>query len=150
MFSEQQEMKARLEEEFRMKEARLQQSLMSLEQSLNMVEQRERVWQEEKQVMMSEVERLKSETSKMIRILADEYEEEGMSEEGKRSLSAEVYSLQLVVEMRSGEVRSLREKMASMTHQLEEAAITQTKLNKAEAKIEDLLEQLKKKKEVEQ
>ena len=114
------------------------------------IEEREAAWSDEKDDIIREVQRLKSEASKMIRILAEEYEDEEMSEERKRSLSAEVYSLQLVVEMRSGEVRSLREKMASMTHQLEEAAITQTKLNKAEAKIEDLLEQLKKKKEVEQ
>ena len=113
------------------------------------IEEREAAWSDEKDDIIREVQRLKSEASKMIRILAEEYEDEEMSEERKRSLSAEVYSLQLVVEMRSGEVRSLREKMASMTHQLEEASINQSKLSKAELRIEDLEEQLREKMKLE-
>ena len=52
-----------------------------------------------------------------------EYKEENLSEEKKRSLSAEVYSLQLVVEMRTVEVRGLREKLATNEQQLEDAAV---------------------------
>merc|ERR1712198_155542 len=93
--------------------------------------------------ILEEVQRLKAEASKMIQILAEEYEEENLSEEKKRSLSAEVYSLQLVVEMRTGEVRSLREKLGIVTHQMESQAVTQSQLDKALARIEDLEEQLK-------
>ena len=150
MFMEQQESKKRLEEEFKMKESRLHQSLSCLEESLTMVEKREQVWQEEKAEILSEVQRLKAEASKMVQVLALEYEEENMSEEKKRSLSAEVYSLQLVVEMRTGEVRSLRDQLASLTHQLDLMEGVQVKLDKANARIEDLQEQLKLKVESEQ
>ena len=145
MFSEQQETKKRMEEEFKMKEARLEQSLACLEESVTMVERREGEWQQEKEDILAEVQRLKAEASKMVSILAAEYEEENLSEEKKRSLSAEVYSLQLVVEMRTAEVRGLREKLATGQQQLEDAAVTRNSLQKAEAKIEDLKEQLKKK-----
>jgi len=109
------------------------------------IEQREQAWQDEREDIISEVQRLKTEASKMIQILAEEYEEENLSEEKKRSLSAEVYSLQLVVEMRTGEVRSLREKLGIVTHQMESQAVTQSQLDKALARIEDLEEQLKQK-----
>ena len=151
MFSEQQEMKKRMEEEFRMKEDRLQQSLACLEESLTLVEVRERGWQQEREEILQEVQRLKAEASKMVAVLAAEYEaEEELGEDRKRSLTAEVYSLQLVVEMRTQEVRGLRDKVATATHQLEAAAVTQNNLEKAEARIEDLEEQLKKKVELEQ
>merc|ERR1719232_1391765 len=115
-----------------------------------MVEKREQAWQEEKDDILKEVQRLKAEASKMVAILAAEYEEENLSEEKKRSLSAEVYSLQLVVEMRTAEVRSLREKLSTASQQLEDAAVTKNSLQKAQARIEDLKEQLKKKVEQEQ
>ena len=149
MFTEQQETKKRMEEDFKMKEDRLQQSLTCLEQSLSMVEQRELEWQHEKEDIIKEVQRLKAEASKMIKILAEEYDDENLSEEKKRSLSAEVYSLQLVVEMRSGEVRTLRDKLAAATQQLETAAAVKTQLDKAAARIEDLEEQLKVKSKME-
>ena len=57
MFSEQQEMKKRMEEEFRMKENRLQQSLACLEESLTLVEVRERGWQQEREEILQEVQR---------------------------------------------------------------------------------------------
>ena len=114
------------------------------------ISEREEVWQDEKADVLREVQRLKAEASKMVSILALEYEEENLSEEKKRSLSAEVYSLQLVVEMRTGEVRSLREQLASLTHQLEIMEAVKTKLDKANARIEDLQEQLKLKVESEQ
>merc|ERR1711936_705187 len=126
-----------------MKESRLHQSLSCLEDSLTMVEKREEVWQEEKVEILSEVQRLKAEASKMVQILALEYEEENMSEEKKRSLSAEVYSLQLVVDMRTGEVRNLRDQLATLTHHLEIMHDVQTKLDKANNRIEDLEEQVR-------
>ena len=134
-----------MEEDFKMKEARLEQSLACLEESLTIVEKREGEWQQEKEDILSEVQRLKAEASKMVSILAAEYEEENLTEEKKRTLSAEVYSLQLVVEMRTAEVRSLRDKLATASHQLEDAAVTRNSLQKADAKIEDLEEQLKNK-----
>ena len=51
--------------------------------------------------------------------------------------------------MRTGEVKTLRSKLGSMTHQLETAAATQTKLDKAQARVEDLEEQLRVKKQFE-
>ena len=114
------------------------------------IEQREQSWQDDKEDVLREIQRLKAEASKMVSILAAEYEEENLSEEKKRSLSAEVYSLQLVVEMRTAEVRGLREKLATSLQQLEDAAVTRNSLQKAHARIEDLKEQLKKKVEQEQ
>merc|ERR1719348_2885880 len=72
-----------------------------------------------------------------------EYEEETSHENKKRSLSQEVYSLQLVVEMRTGEVRNLREQMAKATQQLEQAQMDKEKLRKVTARMEDLEEQLR-------
>ena len=143
MFAEQQEVKKRLEEEFNMKETRLQQSLSALQDSLAILEKREEAWEEEKAEVVLEVGRLKAEASKMVSLLALEYEEENLSEEKKRSLSAEVYSLQLVVDMRTGEVRNLRDQLATLTHHLEIMQDVQTKLDKANNRIEDLEEQLK-------
>ena len=62
----------------------------------------------------------------------------------------QVSSLQLVLEMRAGEVRRLREELARLTHQLEEADTVRARLNKAEQRLEDLQEQLKQKVELEQ
>ena len=59
-------------------------------------------------------------------ILAAEYKEENLSDEKKRSLSAELYNLQLVVGMRTAEVRGLREKLTTSEQQLEDAAVTKT------------------------
>ena len=150
MFAEQQEIKKRLEEEFNMKEIRLQQSVSNLQDSLANIEKREQAWEEEKAEVVLEVQRLKAEASKMVSLLALEYEEENLSEEKKRSLSAEVYSLQLVVDMRTGEVRNLRDQLATLTHHLEIMRDVQTKLDKANNRIEDLEEQLKLKVQSEQ
>ena len=132
-----------------MKESRLQQSLSTLQASLATSEKREEAWQEEKAEVVLEVQRLKAEASKMVNLLAMEYEEENLSEEKKRSLSAEVYSLQLVVDMRTGEVRNLRDQLANLTHQLEVMQDVQTKLDKANNRIEDLEEQVRTKDRVE-
>ena len=135
---EHEEVVRKLSVELKDKERKIQEAFVE-------IEQREQSWQDDKEDVLREIQRLKAEASKMVSILAAEYEEENLSEEKKRSLSAEVYSLQLVVEMRTAEVRGLREKLATSQQQLEDAAVTRNSLQKAEAKIEDLKEQLKKK-----
>merc|ERR1719158_1467222 len=95
------------------------------------VEEREQRWQEERAEVLAEVQRLKAEASRMVAILAMEAEEENYSQEKKLSLGQEVYSLQLVVEMRTGEVRELRQKLAQAEHQLEVLDETRVKLQKA-------------------
>ena len=114
-----------------------------LKEAYRGISEREKAWEEEKAEVVLEVGRLKAEASKMVSLLALEYEEENLSEEKKRSLSAEVYSLQLVVDMRTGEVRSLRDQLASLTHHLEIMQDVQTKLDKANNRIEDLEEQVR-------
>ena len=106
-------------------------------------EEREKAWQDEKADILKEVQRLKAEATRMVKILAMEYEEENLSEDKKRSLSQEVYSLQLVVEMRTGEVRNFREQLARVTQKLEQEEIVKDKMSKATARMEDLEEQLK-------
>jgi len=114
-----------------------------MNQSLKQIEEREQAWQEEKADILVEVQRLKAEATKMVKILAMEYEEEDLNEDKKRSLSQEVYSLQLVVEMRTGEVRNLREQLARATQDLEQERHVQEKLRTALTRIEDLEEQLR-------
>lgn len=80
---------------------------------------RDLAWQEDKQEILAEVQRLKEEASRMVAILTMEAEDE-MGEEKKRSLQQEVESLQLVVEMRTAEVKRLRDQQAKMERQLEE------------------------------
>eukprot|EP00092_Neocalanus_flemingeri_P019131 GFUD01020724.1.p1 GENE.GFUD01020724.1~~GFUD01020724.1.p1 ORF type:complete len:723 (-),score=213.29 GFUD01020724.1:298-2466(-) len=143
MFAEHQENSKNLEEEFRMKEDRLNQSLALFEESLNLIEKREQAWQDERADVLKEVQRLKEEAIRMVKILAMEYEEENLSEDKKRSLSQEAYSLQLVVEMRTGEVRNLRDQLARATQELEQAEIVKKKLGKSTSRIEDLEEQIK-------
>ena len=46
-------------------------------------------------------------------------------------------------------IRRLREELARLTHQLEEADTVRARLNKAEQRLEDLQEQLKQKRKVE-
>ena len=67
----------------------------------------------------------------------------------RRSLSQEVYSLQLVVEMRTGEVRNLRDQLARATEQLDQAEIVKENLENAITKMEDLEEQVKMKNNLE-
>jgi len=142
ILTEQQENSKQLQEEFRLKTEQLNQSFKD-------IEKRELAWQEEKQEVLNEVQRLKADATRMAKLLAMEYEEETSHENKKRSLSQEVYSLQLVVEMRTGEVRNLREQMAKATQQLEQAQMDKEKLRKVTARMEDLEEQLRIKTNVE-
>merc|ERR1712106_1139103 len=111
---EQQEKSQQLENIYELK-------FKSLNTSWKQTEEREQAWQDERADVLKEVQRLKAEATKMAKILAMEYEEDNMSEDKKISLSQEVYSLQLVVEMRTGEVRNLRDQLARATQQLEHA-----------------------------
>ena len=142
MIVEQKEKSQQLENIYEMK-------FKSLNDSWKQTEEREQAWQDERADVLKEVQRLKAEATKMAKILAMEYEEDNMSEDKKRSLSQEVYSLQLVVEMRTGEVRNLREQLARATQQLEQVEMGRAKLRKATARMEDLEEQLKIKTEFE-
>merc|ERR1719369_293632 len=137
MFAEQQEQNKRLEEEYRMKGKRLSQLVKENEI-------REQSWHGEKKCILREVQRLKAEAAKMVKNLAMEYkEEDNLNVNKKRSLSQEVYSLQLVIEMKTGEVKNLREQLARATHELEQDEMVKEKLKKATLRIEDLEEQPK-------
>ena len=136
MITEQQENARNLQEEFKMKEGRLS-------ESFKQIEERDQAWQDERADVLKEVQRLKAEATRMVKILAMEYEEDNLSEDKKISLSQEVYSLQLVVEMRTGEVRNLRDQLARARQELEQADVVKEKLGKATARMEDLEEQVK-------
>jgi len=136
ILAEQQENSKQLQEEFRLKNEQLNQSLRD-------IEERELSWQEERQDVLNEVQRLKADATRMAKLLAMEYEDDNCLGNKRRSLSQEVYSLQLVVEMRTGEVRSLREQMAKATQQLEQAEKDKEKLRKVTARVEDLEEQIR-------
>ena len=137
MIAKQQEKSRTLESDYRVKEDQLNVYVIE-------AEEREQAWQNEKADVLREVQRLKSEATRMVKILAMEYAEENIpNKANKRSLSQEVYSLQLVVEMRTGEVRNLREQLARATQQLEQGELGKERLKKTTARMEDLEEQLK-------
>merc|ERR1719220_1045161 len=127
--------RGKMEEEWRRKEEQLQNSLLE-------VEGREQQWQEERAEGLAEVQRLKAEAARMVAILAMETEEENLSEERKLSLGQEVYSLQLVVAMRTGEVRNLRRQLAVANQQLECMDSLRGQLEKANARLDDLQAQV--------
>jgi len=136
LFVEQQENAKNLEEEFKMKEERLN-------ESLKQIQERDQAWQDERADILEEVQRLKAEATKMVKILAMEYEEDNLSEERKDILSQEVYSLQMVVEMRTKEVKSLRQQLSKVTKELVESEALQTELKSETEKMEDLERQIK-------
>jgi len=142
LVADQQALSSKLEEEWKVKEEKLQKSLCE-------VEGRERQWQEERAEVLAEVQRLKAEASRMVAILAMEAEEENLSEEKKLSLGQEVYSLQLVVDMRTGEVRSLRQQLAVANQQLEVMDSLKSQLEKANARLDDLQAQVMNKNAIE-
>ena len=119
-----------------MKEERLNESFIE-------IEERDQAWQDERADVLKEVQRLKAEATKMIKILAMEYEEDNLSEERKSILSQEVNSLQLVVEMRTQEVRNLREQLDRVNKGLEHADVVKEKLKHETEKMEALEQQIK-------
>ena len=90
MFTEQQENIKHMDEEFKMKEDRINKSLNLLKQSLNLIEEREQGWREEKVEILKEVQRLKAVGTHMVKTLASDHDEDNLSEDKKRSLSQEV------------------------------------------------------------
>merc|ERR1712038_67267 len=114
---------------------------------------RDEAWQAEKEEVLAEIQRLKEEANRFISILAEEDDPEKADEllsPGKRqSLTREVESLQLVVEMRTAELHKLREERTRHLQQLEELEKTKAMLEKANARVEDLTVQLAAKTEVE-
>ena len=142
ILNEQQVNVKNLEMEFKEKER-------SLMESLKRFEEQEKASKIEKDEVLKEVQKLKDDARKMVSILAMEYEKDPFNENKKKSLTQEVYSLQLVLEMRTGEVRSLREQLAKTLQQLEKAKEEKDKLGKVTARIEDLEEQLRRKTELE-
>ena len=105
------------------------------------------------QEVLSEIQRLKEEANRFISILSAEDDPEKADEllsPGKRqSLTREVESLQLVVEMRTAELHKLREERTRHLQQLEELERTSDLLEKANARVEDLTVQLAAKTELE-
>ena len=131
LFVEQQENAKNLEEEYKMKEERLNETFKHLQA-------RDKAWQDERADVLEEVQRLKAEATKMVKILAMEYEEEHLSEERRHMLNQEVYSLQLVVEMRTKEVKGLRNQLSVVMRELEESKAAQTELRMETEKLEEL------------
>eukprot|EP00095_Tigriopus_kingsejongensis_P002636 maker-scaffold441_size170131-snap-gene-0.31 protein:Tk02636 transcript:maker-scaffold441_size170131-snap-gene-0.31-mRNA-1 annotation:"microtubule-associated tumor suppressor candidate 2 homolog isoform x2" len=103
----------------------------------------EDTWKQEKQEVFSEIQRLKDEANRFIAILSAEDEsDDHLSLERKQTLTREVESLQLVVEMRTQEVHRLREEQAKQQAKLEELDFTKDSLARMRAKVEDLQAQL--------
>ena len=136
LLAEQQQNATNLEAEFKMKEERL-------DESFKMIKEKDQAWQDERADVLEEVQRLKAEATKMVKILSMEYEEDNLSEEKKGILSQEAHSLQLVVEMRTKEVKSLREQLSKVTEGLEHADIVKEKLKEETEKMEGLEQQIK-------
>merc|ERR1719500_72709 len=116
-------------------------------------ENRDEAWQAEKEEVLAEIQRLKEEANRFISILAEEDDPEKANEllsPGKRqSLTREVESLQLVVEMRTTELHRLREERWRHLQQLDQLEKTKDLLEKANARVEDLTVQLAAKTELE-
>jgi len=131
-----------LEDKYKLNENKLNDSLQS-------VKEREDIWEKEKTEILEEVQNLKSEALQMVTQLALEYEEESTGPEKRRSLSQEVFCLQIIVEMKTDEMRNLREQVAITEQQLEQSENSKKKLSTVLARIEDLEEQIAIKERVE-
>ena len=131
-----------MEEKFKINEKKLNESLKT-------VKEREDLWEKEKTEVLEEVQNLKAEALQMVTKLALEYEEESTGTEKRRSLSQEVFCLQIIVEMKTDEMRNLREQVALTEQELEQFEITKKRLSTVLARIEDLEEQITIKERVE-
>merc|ERR1719273_3104568 len=116
-------------------------------------EARDETWQAEKEDVLNVITRLKEEANRFISILSQEDDPDKSDEllsPGKRqSLTREVESLQLVVEMRTTELHKLREERSRHLQQLDQLEKTKDLLEKANARVEDLTVQLATKTELE-
>ena len=131
-----------MQDKFKMDEKKLNESIKT-------VKEREDLWEKEKTEVLEEVQNLKAEALQMVTKLALEYEEETTGTEKRRSLSQEVFCLQIIVEMKTDEMRNLREQVALTEQELEQFEITKKRLSTVLARIEDLEEQIAIKERVE-
>lgn len=151
------ELKCKQNNEIQDMESRCHQQLKVQEEKhqeiIAQYEARDEAWQAEKEDVLNEITRLKEEANRFISILSQEDDPEKTDEllsPGKRqSLTREVESLQLVVEMRTAELHKLREERTRHLQQLEELEKTKAMLEKANARVEDLTVQLAAKTELE-
>jgi len=110
---------------------------------------RDQAWQLEKEDVLSEIQRLKQEAKRFIAILSQESDDETLSPTKRQSLTREVESLQLVVEMRTNELHQLRDERDRHLQQLEEFDSVKSNLVKMSARVEDLQAQLAEKTKLE-
>jgi len=151
------ELKCKQNNEIQDMESRCHQQLKIQEEKQQEIiaqyEARDETWQAEKEDVLNEITRLKEEANRFISILSQEDDPDKSDEllsPGKRqSLTREVESLQLVVEMRTAELHKLREERTRHLQQLEELEKTKAMLEKANARVEDLTVQLAAKTELE-
>jgi len=136
--NKQNELINKLQNEYKEKEEKLQQSFTE-------IEERDKAWQEERAEILKEIQRLKEEATKIMKILAMEFEEEFLTEERKNILGQEVNSLQLVVEMRTQEVKSLKEQLEKASQELEASERIRERLKFESEKVQKLENQLEQK-----
>ena len=136
--NQQNELINKLQDEYKEKEEKLQQSFKE-------IEERDKAWQDERAEILKEIQRLKEEATKIMKILAMEFEEEFLTEERKNILGQEVNSLQLVVEMRTQEVKSLKEQLEKASQELKASERIRERLKFESEKVQKLETQLEQK-----
>jgi hypothetical protein len=124
-----------LDQKFKLQETQLNESIKS-------VQEREDIWEKEKTEVLEEVQNLKVGALQLVTKLALEYEQEGSDTDKRRSLSQEVFCLQIIVGMKTDEMRNLREQVAITEQKLEQSENSEKKLSTVLARIEDLEEQV--------
>jgi len=92
---------------------------------------------------LGEVQNLKADALEMVTKMALEYEDEVAGAEKRRSLSQEAFCLQIILSMKTDEMRNLREQVAITEQKLEQSENSKKKLSLVLARIEDLKEQIR-------
>ena len=114
-----------------------------LNESVKNVKEREEIWEKERSEILGEVQNLKADALEMVTKMALEYEDEVAGAEKRRSLSQEAFCLQIIVSMKTDEMRNLREQVAITEQKLEQSENSKKKLSLVLARIEDLKEQIR-------
>jgi len=112
---------------------------LNLQIATKNVKEREELWEGEKEDVLEEIQNLKIEAAQRTANLVEDFDVHGKDK--RRSLSQEVFVLQIIVEMKTGEMRNLREQVAETQQKMEQMEVNRKKLNVALARIEDLEEQ---------
>ena len=112
-------------------------------ESVRNVKEREEIWEKERSEILGEVQNLKADALEMVTKMALEYEDEVAGAEKRRSLSQEAFCLQIIVSMKTDEMRNLREQVAITEQKLEQSENSKKKLSLVLARIEDLKEQIR-------